>query len=173
MASRGTRIPGKLSTELSTNTTECCCAYNMMKLTRHLFGWSPDARLMDYYERTLFNHRLGTINPEDGTMMYYLPLAIGVLENFRQTFRLLLVLHRHRIGRICKAHRYDLFPRRRLALRKSLHRLATGMARERAPGQAGDALSGGARNHAHSHCQKPDPTCDQSSAFPTGRRAAA
>ena len=44
--------PGKLSTELSTDTTECCCAYNMMKLTRHLFGWSPDARLMDYYERT-------------------------------------------------------------------------------------------------------------------------
>ena len=65
--------PGKLSTELSTNTTECCCAYNMMKLTRHVFGWSPHAHLMDYYERTLFNHRLGTINPEDGTMMYYLP----------------------------------------------------------------------------------------------------
>ena len=38
-----------------------------MKLTRHLFGWSADARLMDYYERVLFNHRLGTINPEDGT----------------------------------------------------------------------------------------------------------
>jgi len=39
----------------------------LMKLARHLFGWSADARLMDYYERTLFNHRLGTINPEDGT----------------------------------------------------------------------------------------------------------
>jgi hypothetical protein len=54
----------------------------MMKLTRHLFGWSPDARLMDYYERTLFNHRLGTINPEDGTMMYYLPLASGYWKTF-------------------------------------------------------------------------------------------
>jgi uncharacterized protein len=69
--------PGQLSTELGPDTTECCCAYNMMKLTRHLFGWSPDARLMDYYERALFNHRLGTINPEDGMMMYYLPLASG------------------------------------------------------------------------------------------------
>jgi DUF1680 family protein len=78
--------PGKLSTELSTNTTECCCAYNMMKLTRHLFGWSPDARLMDYYERTLFNHRLGTINPEDGTMMYYLPLASGYWKTFGKPF---------------------------------------------------------------------------------------
>jgi DUF1680 family protein len=74
--------PGKLSKELSTNTTECCCAYNMMKLTRHLFGWSPDARYMDYYERLVFNHRLGTINPDDGTMMYYLPLASGYWKTF-------------------------------------------------------------------------------------------
>src|SRR6202050_4169767 len=78
--------PGKLSTELSTSTTECCCAYNMMKLTRHVFGWSPDAHLMDYYERTLFNHRLGTINPEDGTMMYYLPLAAGYWKTFGKPF---------------------------------------------------------------------------------------
>jgi DUF1680 family protein len=77
---------GKLSTELSTNTTECCCAYNMMKLTRHLFGWSADARLMDYYERAMFNHRLGTINPEDGTMMYYLPLASGYWKTFGKPF---------------------------------------------------------------------------------------
>jgi|tagenome__1003787_1003787.scaffolds.fasta_scaffold20990088_13 DUF1680 family protein len=74
--------PGKLSTELGPDTTECCCAYNMMKLTRHLFGWTADARLMDYYERTLFNHRLGTINPDDGTMMYYLPLASGYWKTF-------------------------------------------------------------------------------------------
>ena len=78
--------PGKLSKELSTDTTEDCCAYNMMKLTRHLFGWSPDARLMDYYERTLFNHRLGTINPEDGTMMYYLPLASGYWKTFGKPY---------------------------------------------------------------------------------------
>lgn len=78
--------PGKLSTELGPASTECCCAYNMMKLTRHLFGWSADARLMDYYERTLFNHRLGTINPEDGTMMYYLPLASGYWKTFGKPF---------------------------------------------------------------------------------------
>jgi len=78
--------PGKLSTELGPATTECCCAYNMMKLTRHLFGWSADARLMDYYERVLFNHRLGTINPEDGTMMYYLPLASGYWKTFGKPF---------------------------------------------------------------------------------------
>jgi DUF1680 family protein len=78
--------PGKLAAELSTNTTEDCCAYNMMKLTRHLFGWAPDARLMDYYERLVFNHRLGTINPEDGTMMYYLPLASGYWKTFGKPY---------------------------------------------------------------------------------------
>lgn len=78
--------PGKLASELSTNTTEDCCAYNMMKLTRHRFGWDPNARFMDYYERLMFNHRLGTINPEDGTMMYYLPLASGYWKTFGKTF---------------------------------------------------------------------------------------
>lgn len=78
--------PGKLANELSTNTTEDCCAYNMMKLTRHLFGWNPEARYMDYYERLLFNHRLGTINPDDGTMMYYLPLASGYWKVFGKPY---------------------------------------------------------------------------------------
>jgi DUF1680 family protein len=74
--------PGKLSKALSPDTTEDCCAYNMMKLTRHLFGWSPEARYMDYYERLLFNHRLGTIDPETGTTMYYLPLQSGLWKTY-------------------------------------------------------------------------------------------
>ena len=81
-----TTDPGRLSSELSTNTTECCCAYNMMKLTRHLYGWTKEARFMDYYERLLFNHRLGTINPQDGMMMYYLPLAAGYRKTFGKPF---------------------------------------------------------------------------------------
>jgi hypothetical protein len=74
--------PGKLATELTKTTCECCCAYNMMKLTRHLYGWSADPRYFDYYERALFNHRLGTINPEDGAMMYFVPLASGYWKFF-------------------------------------------------------------------------------------------
>jgi DUF1680 family protein len=78
--------PGKLGAGLASSTEECCCAYNMMKLTRHLFGWAPDARKMDYYERVLFNHRLGTINPEDGTMMYYLEPASGAWRTYGGPF---------------------------------------------------------------------------------------
>ncbi len=63
--------------KVSANHQECCCAYNMMKLTRHLYGWSGDPRLIDYYERALVNHRLGAIEPETGHTTYFLSLAPG------------------------------------------------------------------------------------------------
>ncbi|MBV9437530.1 MAG: glycoside hydrolase family 127 protein [Acidobacteria bacterium] len=73
---------GKLAGELGPSTTEDCCAYNMLKLTRHLFGWSPQARYMDYYERVMLNHRLGTMDPETGTTMYYYPLGPGLWKTY-------------------------------------------------------------------------------------------
>lgn len=76
--------PRQLAEELkrSVDTAECCCAYNMMKLTRHLYGWTADPRFFDYYERTLFNHRLGTIHPETGATQYYLSLTPGAWKTF-------------------------------------------------------------------------------------------
>jgi DUF1680 family protein len=80
--------PGELAKELTTyrHTTECCCAYNMMKLTRHLFGWQPQAHLMDYYERTLFIHRFGTILMDKGSSIYYLPIISGFFKPFGDEF---------------------------------------------------------------------------------------
>jgi len=78
--------PGVLSTQLSAQTAEDCCVYNMMKLTRHLFGWSPQASYMDYYERVLFNHRMGTIDPETGTTVYYLPHGNGYSKIYAKPF---------------------------------------------------------------------------------------
>jgi uncharacterized protein len=49
----------------------------MMKLTRHLFSWTADARFMDYYERNVFNHRLGMIQPETGLTGYFLSMSPG------------------------------------------------------------------------------------------------
>jgi len=69
--------PGDLKGQLSGNTEECCCGYNMLKLTRHLYQWTGDPRYFDYYERTLFNSRLGTQHPDNGGKMYYLPLEAG------------------------------------------------------------------------------------------------
>jgi DUF1680 family protein len=76
--------PRRLAAELkvSPNTAECCCAYNMMKLTRHVYAWEPDPRYFDYYERLLLNHRIGTIRPGIGTTQYYLSLTPGVWKTF-------------------------------------------------------------------------------------------
>jgi uncharacterized protein len=78
--------PGILSTELSPLTAEDCCVYNMLKLTRHLFAWSPQATHMDYYERVLFNHRMGTIDPETGTTVYHLALGNGYSKIYAKPF---------------------------------------------------------------------------------------
>ena len=46
------------------STTETCNTYNMLKLTRHLFCWQPQAEYADYYERALCNHILASQNPD-------------------------------------------------------------------------------------------------------------
>jgi tetratricopeptide (TPR) repeat protein len=65
---------------MSIATAECCCAYNMMKLTRHLYGWTGDPRYFDYYEKLMLNHRLGTIEPKTGHTQYYLSLTLVQLR---------------------------------------------------------------------------------------------
>jgi len=76
--------PRQLASELkrSSATAECCCAYNMMKLTRQLYSWTADPRYFDYYERTMLNHRLGTIQPQSGYTQYYLSLTPGAWKTF-------------------------------------------------------------------------------------------
>lgn len=58
-------------------TGETCCTYNMLKLSRHLFCWTGDAAIADYYERALYNHILGQQDPETGMVCYFLPLLNG------------------------------------------------------------------------------------------------
>jgi uncharacterized protein len=76
--------PRELAHELkvSVSTAECCCAYNMLKLTRHLYGWTGDPRYFDYYERLMLNHRLGAILPDKGYTQYYLSLTPGAWKTF-------------------------------------------------------------------------------------------
>ena len=74
--------PGQLSGALSGYTQEDCTTYNMLKLTRHLFGWTAEAGMADYYERALFNGILGSQHPADGEKMYYVSLAVGLWKLF-------------------------------------------------------------------------------------------
>ena len=73
--------PDTAGTHLAPGGQECCCSYNMLKLTRHMFGWKPDAAWMDYYEKILWNVRAGTQN-EDGMVMHYIPTIPGGWKTF-------------------------------------------------------------------------------------------
>jgi hypothetical protein len=73
--------PGDLTGTLSFTDAECCVAYNLMKLERHLFAWTGEARWMDAYERSMFNCRLGTQNP-NGLKQYFVPMAAGYWKHY-------------------------------------------------------------------------------------------
>jgi uncharacterized protein len=77
----GWQAPGKLAKQLGPDAQECCCSYNMMKLSRHVYGWTVDPKVMDYYERLMFNVRLGT-QDQNGLLMYYVPLKPGMWKTF-------------------------------------------------------------------------------------------
>jgi uncharacterized protein len=75
-----------LNDELTDNTTETCDSYNMLKLTRHLFAWHPSARLMDYYERALYNHILASQEHATGMTTYFVPLRMGGRKEYSDSF---------------------------------------------------------------------------------------
>ncbi|MFV1965854.1 MAG: beta-L-arabinofuranosidase domain-containing protein [Pirellulaceae bacterium] len=76
--------PDELARELGDRTQETCCTYNMLKLTRRLFCWDPQAAYADYYERALWNSILSTQDPETGMMMYFVPLGPGRWKYFNR-----------------------------------------------------------------------------------------
>lgn len=56
---------------LGIKTGESCCTHNMMHLTKQLFAWNPDSAYMDYYENAIYNHILGTQDPDTGNKTYF------------------------------------------------------------------------------------------------------
>jgi DUF1680 family protein len=85
-AQRWRTEPDILARELSSTTQECCCTYNMLKLTRHVFGWNPEARYADFYERAFLNGIIGTMNPADAMTTFYVPLEAGYWKLFSLPF---------------------------------------------------------------------------------------
>jgi DUF1680 family protein len=63
-------------------TCETCCTYNMLKLSQHLFEWSPDAVIMDFYERALYNDILASQDPETGMFVYLMSLKPGGFKTY-------------------------------------------------------------------------------------------
>jgi len=68
-------------------TAESCNVYNMLKLTRSLFRFHPDAAYADFHERALFNHALASMDPDDARMCYMVPVGGGVQHEYQNMQR--------------------------------------------------------------------------------------
>jgi DUF1680 family protein len=61
---------------------ETCATYNMLKLTSDLFLFDQRAELMDYYERSLYNHILASVAENTPANTYHVPLGPGSIKQF-------------------------------------------------------------------------------------------
>jgi len=61
---------------------ETCASYNLLKLSRALFMFRPEARYMDYYEQALYNHILASVAEHDSGNTYHVPLNPGARKGF-------------------------------------------------------------------------------------------
>jgi DUF1680 family protein len=83
------KAAGRIASELSDTTAECCNTYNMLKLSRQLFFTNPTrADYMEYYEKALYNHILGAQNPSSshGFHCYYVPLRPGGIKTYSNDY---------------------------------------------------------------------------------------
>ena len=74
--------PDTIARHITDQTCEHCNTYNMLKLTRHLYGWQPQAALFDFYERAHLNHVMAAQHPQNGGFTYMTPLMSGVVREF-------------------------------------------------------------------------------------------
>lgn len=63
---------------------ETCNTYNMLKLTKDLYGTLPQASYMDYYERALYNHILSSQHSDKGGFVYFTPMRPGHYRVYSQ-----------------------------------------------------------------------------------------
>ncbi len=81
------REPDRLASIADGRTAETCNVYNMLKLTRQLFALAPDVRYAEFHERALFNHVLGSMDPDDGATCYMVPVGRGVRREYADMHR--------------------------------------------------------------------------------------
>ncbi len=65
---------------------ESCNSVNMLRLTESLFVTDPSGRMLDFYERVLFNHLLAVHDPERGMFAYYTPMFPGAYRVYSDEF---------------------------------------------------------------------------------------
>lgn len=96
----GTNLPANTNAELfqprgmifgaiGGNGAETCTTYNLLRVARNLFFHDPQPSYMDYYERGLVNHILGSRRDAESTsspnVTYFFPLGLGSVRSFGNT----------------------------------------------------------------------------------------
>lgn len=74
--------PDTIADHITEQTCEHCNTYNMLKLTRHLYSWQPQASYFDYYERAHLNHVMAAQNPHTSGFTYMTPLMTGARRDY-------------------------------------------------------------------------------------------
>lgn len=73
---------GHIAEELTGQTAETCCTYNLIKLSNLLFDMSHKAEYAEYVERALCNHILSSIQPLTANFMYFHPTKPGTIRTY-------------------------------------------------------------------------------------------
>lgn len=74
--------PEQNGLRLTHSTAETCNTYNMLRLTEQLYALQPRASWFDYFERALYNHILGSIDPATGQCTYFVSLRPGFFKYY-------------------------------------------------------------------------------------------
>ncbi|MDO3381127.1 glycoside hydrolase family 127 protein [Gilvimarinus algae] len=64
---------------------ETCNTYNMLKLTKLLYGRRTAPEYVNYYERALYNHILSSQDPHTGGLVYFTPMRPNHYRVYSQT----------------------------------------------------------------------------------------
>ena len=127
---------------LSAETAETCNTYNMLKLTRHLFAWSPDAVDDGFLRaRALQRHSRLARPGAPGMFIYFMSLKPGHFKTYSHAGNFLLVLRRHRHGKSREIRRHHLFSRRQFTVRQSVYSVRIVVAGKKSRRAAGNEIS--------------------------------
>jgi uncharacterized protein len=77
---------GDIAGSIAGNGAETCTTYNLLRVARNLYFHDPDPAYLEYYERGLVNHILGSRRDADSTtnpnVTYFVPLSPGNVRGF-------------------------------------------------------------------------------------------
>lgn len=80
---------GAVAGDIGERNAETCASYNMLKVSRVLFFHDQDPKYMDYYERTVLNHILGSRRNGDSDdspeVVYMYPVHAGAERGYGNT----------------------------------------------------------------------------------------